>query len=253
MISATDQKGRFITLPYPAKSIISFVPSLTETLVDLKLEDELKGVTRFCVHPDHLTKQKMVVGGTKKIIPARIKSLAPDLIIANKEENTKKIVELCSEYAPIYISDIKNIEDVIRCIKDIGKLTDRVEEAQQMADNLLALFSNPITIKGKSVLYLIWENPTMAAGSDTFIDNMIHKAGYVNHIQETRYPIVDLKQIAAQVDEIWLSTEPYSFKQQDVDKYQEIYGRKVRLVDGGMFSWYGSRLFKSAEYLRKFD
>ena len=90
----TDQLNRNIFIPNPPKRIISLVPSQTELLVDLGLEDRIVGVTKFCVHPRDLREKKTIVGGTKNYRFEVIDSLQPDLIIGNKEENDKEGIEI---------------------------------------------------------------------------------------------------------------------------------------------------------------
>ena len=106
-----DQIGRILELEKTPKRIICLVPSLTELLVDLGLEDCIVGITKFCIHPTHLKQTKAIVGGTKNINVDKIKALNPDIILCNKEENSKEIVKICEEIAPTHVSDIFTIND----------------------------------------------------------------------------------------------------------------------------------------------
>ena len=106
-----------------AQRIISTVPSQTELLYDLGLDEAVIGITKFCVHPQSWFKNKTRIGGTKTLDIEKIKSLNPDLIIANKEENVKEQIEALSEYCEVYVSDIKTPEDNLQLIKDIGNKT----------------------------------------------------------------------------------------------------------------------------------
>ena len=92
MIEITDQLGRKIKLSQVPKRIVSLVPSQTELLIHLGLEEQLVGITKFCVHPKHLLKTKQIVGGTKNVHFDRVRDLQPDIILCNKEENTQAIV-----------------------------------------------------------------------------------------------------------------------------------------------------------------
>ena len=112
-----DQLNRNVELEHIPKRIVSLVPSQTELLVDLGLENDLVGITKFCVHPNHLRKQKTIVGGTKQIHLDKIKALRPDIILCNKEENTKEIIRDLEDLAPIHISDVNTVEDCLELIK----------------------------------------------------------------------------------------------------------------------------------------
>ncbi len=131
MKSYTDQIGNTINLNHSPKRIISLVPSQTELLFDLGLEDKIVGITKFCVHPYHFKSTKKIIGGTKKVHYEKIRILAPDIIIANKEENTQEIVEELQSIAPVWTSDVKTIEDNKAMIAEFGKIFDCRTEAQK--------------------------------------------------------------------------------------------------------------------------
>jgi hypothetical protein len=90
----------------------------------------------------------------------------------------------------------------------------------------------------------------MAAGSDTFIHDMIQKAGFVNALDQKRYPVLSIDDFhIIQPDLIFLSSEPYPFKAKHIDELSTICpGIPIKLVDGELFSWYGSRLLHSFDY-----
>lgn len=258
-----DQTGKFVVIPSsPPRRIVSLVPSLTELLYSLQLEDEVVGITKFCVHPEYWFRTKRRIGGTKNADIAAIQSLQPDLVIASKEENVKEQVEAIEAYCPVYCSDISTLEDAYAAIEQIGMLTYRSAKAEELIEQLKANFAQlkPAT-KTLRCVYLIWNNPFMSAGGDTFINDMLTRAGFENALQEQqRYPEIDLKQIASlDVDVILFSSEPFPFKQQHLDAFaaawqQQIPHQKLpllRIVDGEMFSWYGSRLLYATEYFKK--
>jgi ABC-type Fe3+-hydroxamate transport system substrate-binding protein len=95
-----DQIGTIHTFEITPKRIVSLVPSQTELLFDLGQESKIVGITKFCVHPFHFKSIKKIIGGTKKVHFEKIRLLHPDVIIANKEENTKDIVAELSKIAP---------------------------------------------------------------------------------------------------------------------------------------------------------
>ena len=250
-----DQLNRELQLKKTPKRIISLVPSQTELLVDLGLEASIVGVTKFCVHPKHLRMSKVVVGGTKQINLEKIKALRPDIILCNKEENTKAIIESLEGIAPIHISDIYNLEDSYELIKLYGelfKVKDKASNIISTIQNERVEFQNKITSSEKPmVAYFIWKNPWMIAASNTFIDVMLDESGFQNVFKdEERYPEIDLNNSKLKnADFIFLSSEPFPFKEEHVSELKSSFQEKtIKIVDGELFSWYGSRLQKSYKY-----
>jgi ABC-type Fe3+-hydroxamate transport system substrate-binding protein len=252
----TDQLNREISINYPPKRIISIVPSQTELLFELGLAEEIIGITKFCIHPAVQFKVKTKVGGTKKLNLELIRSLKPDLIIGNKEENTKEDIELLSKEFPVWMSDIYTLEDAMKTITQIAELVDRQPEAAYLNYLINAGFTDLQTLAlqqgiDQTVAYLIWKNPYMLAGGNTFINDILVKNGLTNVIKENRYPEIELEELAGlKPDLVFLSSEPYPFREKHAEALKAaIPGAKVMLVDGEMFSWYGSRLVKAVQYL----
>jgi ABC-type Fe3+-hydroxamate transport system substrate-binding protein len=250
----TDMIGQKVVLNYPPGRIISLVPSQTELLYDLGLEDEVIGITKFCIHPEKWFRSKIRIGGTKTVHIRQIDNLQPDLIIANKEENTKEQIEELAAKYPVWVSNIQSIEDALQMIKAVGSLTDRDVTADDLVAQIASGFAGFQKIAvPKKVAYFIWRNPWMCAGGDTFINNMLEKAGWTNVMaHKDRYPAIDLAELAAlQPQLILLSSEPYPFKDQHIAEIKTaLPDAEVQLVDGEMFSWYGSRMLKAIPYLR---
>lgn len=252
----TDQLGNEITINYPPKRIVSIVPSQTELLFDLGLADEVIGITKFCIHPIEKFASKTKIGGTKKLLIEKIRDLKPDLIIGNKEENTQSEVELLMQEFPVWMSDISNLEEAMVTITQIGELVNREPEAAYLNHLINAGFKDLQTLAvekniNQTVAYLIWKDPYMFAGKKTFIDDVLRKIGLNNLIQQSRYPELELANLSALNPKlVFLSSEPYPFKQKHIDEIQSaLPNAKVMLVDGEMFSWYGSRLVKAVNYL----
>lgn len=252
----TDQLGREVTINYPPKRIISVVPSQTELLFELGLSTEVIGITKFCVHPASQFKAKTKVGGTKKLNIDLIRSLQPDLIIGNREENTQEDIELLSKEFPVWMSDIYNLEDAMKTITQIAELVDRQPEATYLNHLISAGFTDLQTLAlqlgiDKKVAYMIWKDPYMLAGKDTFINDILMKIGLTNVIRESRYPEIDIEELAVlKPDFVFLSSEPYPFREKHVEELNAaLPGVKIMLVDGEMFSWYGSRLVKAVQYM----
>lgn len=258
--SFTDQLANHITISYPPQRIVSLVPSQTELLFDLGLDEEIVGLTKFCIHPIEKFAAKAKIGGTKKLLIEKIRDLKPDLIIGNKEENSRADIELLQQEFPVWMSDIYNLEDAMQTITDIGNLVDRQPEATYLNHLINAGFRDLQTLaleKGidKTVAYMIWKDPYILAGTHTFIDDILRKIGLRNVISESRYPDVELSQLAAKnCNFVFLSSEPYPFKEKHVAEIQSaLPNAKVMLVDGEMFSWYGSRLVKAVQYFFEFQ
>jgi len=234
------------------------VPSQTELLVDLGLEDSIVGVTKFCVHPDYLRKGKTIVGGTKQVHYGKIKALQPDLILCNKEENTKEMVEELEKIAPVHVSDIYTIDDTAELIKQYGELFSIHNKATEITNKLIDLvddFKNYIINRPvKKVAYFIWRKPWMVAGNNTIIDHLLSLNKFKNVFANlSRYPEVDINTLVEKnkPDFVLLSSEPYPFKEKHIEELKGIIPKtKILLVDGEYFSWYGTRLLEAFNYFK---
>lgn len=253
-----DQIGRILEFDKTPKRIVCLVPSLTELLVDLGLKDAIVGLTKFCIHPADLKQTKIIVGGTKSIHAQKIKALEPDIILCNKEENSKEIVEICSKIAPTHVSDIFTIDDNLALIKQYGKLFAVEDKALEICVDInlkLTEFTQFIKNKArKKVVYFIWKDPWMAAGNTTFIHHLLQLNKFDNIYQnKERYPEVNLEEMKLnnQLDLILLSSEPYPFHKGHIVEIENFTSKaKAILVDGEMFSWTGSRLLKAFDYFK---
>jgi ABC-type Fe3+-hydroxamate transport system substrate-binding protein len=242
-------------LTHQPKRIISLVPSQTELLFELGLDDAVVGITKFCIHPKDWRKTKTIIGGTKNINPEKIKSLNPDLIIANKEENVKEQVKALAIEYPVYVSDISTLNEAINMMNDIGILTNTTLKANTIINNIKQGFDGITPANNISTAYFIWRNPYMTVGGDTFIHDMLARCGFSNiYAAQTRYPEVDINKLKEKKCQLLLlSSEPYPFKQKHIDELQEhLPNTRIILADGEMFSWYGSRLLHSPAYFSHF-
>ncbi len=250
-----DQMNRTIRLEAIPKRIVSLVPSQTEFLFDLGLENEVVGITKFCIHPEAWFRSKTRIGGTKTVNIEKVKALKPDLIIANKEENTEADIEALEKIAPVWISDIYTLNDAFEMIHQIGEICGKSQKADEIVQSIQSqfeTFKNPFR-SSKSipkVIYLIWKNPYLIAGKNTFIDDLLQKCGLENLTQINRYPEWN-PQVSEIPDYILLSSEPFPFKQKDLAELQNQFPKAIiLLVDGELFSWYGSRLKLSVAYFK---
>lgn len=241
-------------MPLNPARIISLVPSQTELLHDLGLGDRVCGITKFCVHPETWFRSKTRVGGTKNVHMDAVQKLRPDLILANKEENTEQDIDALSKEYPLWVSDIKTLADALSMIHEIGMFTQTRDRADALCREISAGFHTLSTagFERKRALYLIWKNPFMAAGRDTFINHMLDFAGFDNAIADprSRYPELttdDIHELAPAV--ILLSSEPFPFRGRHVTEVRQLFPEAiVHEADGELFSWYGSRLLRSPRY-----
>jgi ABC-type Fe3+-hydroxamate transport system substrate-binding protein len=259
----TDQIGNTLELSQQPKRIISLVPSQTELLYDLGLDEEVIGITKFCIHPGEWFRTKTRVGGTKTVDIEKIRSLQPDFIIANKEENVKEQIEALQKIAPVWVSDINNLEDALEMMKSIGEMVGKDIEVNKLIELIRERFDHlnqPITQSTNYyAAYLIWKDPYMTIGGDTFINDMLQRAGFSNVFSNLhRYPEINIDDLAtSNCEVILLSSEPYPFKQKHIEELKSQIGNskyqilKFILVDGEMFSWYGSRSQNAPGYFLK--
>lgn len=250
----TDQLNRKILLKNSPQRIVSLVPSQTELLFFLGVGNAVVGITKFCVHPYEATKKVAKIGGTKSLDLHAIAALQPDLIIANKEENDRDQIEGLAQRFPVWISDINDLPSANQMILQVGEITGKSSESKRLVCDINTSFSKLSTANAeRRTLYLIWRKPYMAAGTDTFINEMLHYCGLTNAVDGTRYPeLTETGLINFNPDVVLLSSEPYPFGQTHVEEIGQLLpNADIKLVDGEMFSWYGSRLHLAADYFKE--
>lgn len=247
-----DQIGRRVELVPSPQRIVSLVPSQTELLFDLGLAERIVGITKFCAHPEEWFRTKSRVGGTKQLDFDAISALNPDLIIANKEENNKEDIEQLARHFPVWVSDVNDLDSALEMIRLVAELTRT--DSSKLTQEIQSGFSQVKPIQPqKKVLYLIWKNPYMAAGSYTFIHDMILRCGFENMVTDKRYPeLGEAEFVQLNPELILLSSEPFPFKEKHIQELQNLLpDATIKLVDGEMFSWYGSRLKLAPSYFLK--
>lgn len=255
-----DALGRPVRLAERPRRIVSLVPSQTELLADLGLDEETVGLTRFCVHPAGWKAAKTVVGGTKNVHAERVRALAPDLVLANKEENVREQVEAVAAFAPVYVTDVADVPGAAAMIRAVGALVGRAAEAEAVAaetEGGFARLAERVRQRGAGpvrALYLIWRGPWMTVGGDTIVSNVMARGGFDNATADRdRYPaLTDDEVRALRPDVVLLSSEPFPFREKHVAEVQALVPEaRVVLVDGEAFSWYGSRLRHTPPYLER--
>src|SRR5690625_103644 len=254
MKTITDQLGRTITYHFPPQRIISFAPAITETMFHLNLQEKIVGRTRFCVHPKGMVEHAVNVGGTKDVKMDRVHDLQPDLIIVEKEENTKEMVAQLEQYYPVYAFEIQTVPDAIQMIVDLGKIVDRELQAKSLVQQINKSFAEfPRIYEGKRVAYVIWQDPYMVVGKNTYIQSLLEKLGFINPfaMMGGRYPTVkpeDFQQ--AQLDYVLLATEPFPFRKMHLSTFAHLAPEAtIKIVDGEMF-WYGVKMLEAVPYFQ---
>lgn len=258
MAEYIDQMKRSVKIDGHPQKIVSLVPSQTELLFDLGVGTRVAGVTHFCVHPDNQVKDKQKVGGTKRVRLKKIDEISPDLIIGNKEENTKKDIEQLEKHYPVWLSDVNTLNDVHSLFIQLGNILNCSDKAESFSKLLSQNMQQIQGLFGKAkqptVAYLIWNKPMMVAASDTFINTMLNHLGLKNRYEDSsRYPEITMEELEQEpLDFIFLSSEPFPFTSKHVDYFSAKFpNTKVELVDGELFSWYGTRLLQAEAYFKR--
>lgn len=234
--------------------VVSLVPSITEALFDLGLtENEVIGRTKFCIHPEDRVKNVQVIGGTKNINIDKIKALKPDLILANKEENIKEQVEALMDDFKVLVTNVETIEDNYYLLKTLGNTFNKEEKAQHFNLKIYDVLQQAKLNSTVKAAYLIWKNPYMTVGSDTFIHKILAEIGFENIFKDkTRYPEIQMEDLA-DAEVIMLSSEPFPFKEKHIEEMKAFYpDKKIMIVDGEAFSWYGTHIAKCGHYFTEF-
>lgn len=254
MRTTIDALGRYVAYNFPPKRIISLDPALTETLFYLELDEEVVGRTRFCIHPQGRVEQSINIGGTKDIKIERIHDLKPDLIIAEKEENTKEIVATLEKHYPVYVFEIQTVQDALKMIEELGYVTHREQKALTLKNDIDSAFKQLPSANHPRVGYMIWKKPYMAVGRDTYINDVLETLGFVNPLADLpeRYPVVTEETLQqAQLNYLFLSSEPYPFRDIHYDEFLSFLPDvEIIPIDGEMF-WYGPRMLQAAAYFSK--
>lgn len=237
--------------------IVSLVPSVTELVCDLGLATDLVGRTGFCVHPRTTLKPIPKVGGTKDVKVDAIRALEPTHLIVNVDENTRETVDLLARFVPnIIVTHPCTPEDNIALYRLIGGVFGRVEASEKLVGDLQEVLRDAQVVAAmhtpETALYLIWREPWMSVSRKTYISAMLARVGWISLPEEAivRYPVIDWQSPwVGEVDRVFLSTEPYRFRDRHVHEVAGLSNRPTSLIDGEMVSWYGSRAIAGVRYL----
>lgn len=245
-----DALRRQVSIPELPGRIISLVPSVTETVIDLGCANCLQGRTHYCIHPNEKVKEIPTIGGTLNIDFRKVKALNPDLILAVKEENDKEQVYRLARDYPVYVFDIHTVDDGLNMVERIAELLGKPQRGLDWKRSISAKLGHIKPVRAK-VLYLVWNNPLMAAGRGTFIDSVLQVYGYRNVIADKGYPRPD-KPSSLSPDFVMAPSEPYRFSDEELEELKvQFPDSAVVRVDGEIFSWYGTHMRLIPTYYRQ--
>ncbi|HEX7831647.1 MAG TPA: helical backbone metal receptor [Thermoanaerobaculia bacterium] len=242
-----DVLGHSFDFDRAPQRVVSLVPSLTETLFDLGAGDSVVAITDFCIFPPDL--QLPRVGGTKNPRVDEIRALAPDLVHMNLEENLRRHGDAIAEFAPVFVSEPKRVEDVIALIEQLGAMHHREARASELASEMRATLAS-MPRRAFTFACPIWKNPWMWCGGDTYVSRLVESAGGTNVLGDReRYPQVALDEVLAlRPDVTFLPDEPYLFTKDDADAIRGT--RVIGPFPGHLFTWHGTRTRLGLEFLR---
>jgi len=248
-----DELGFRVELGHRPARVVSLVPSLTETLFALGLNDEVVGVTQFCIAPQEAVASRVKVGGTKNPRLGAIIELAPDLVVANAEENRREDIEhLRAHGIAVYVTYPRTIAAAVESIIGLGRVLGRDSQAGALAREIVRVVSGIEAGLGAwtklrfRVFCPIWKNPWMAFNADTYPHDVLRMLSFNNVFASAgaRYPRTSLEQaLERRPDVVLLPDEPYAFDSSDVDELKTLLppalGRRVALISGRDLHWYG--------------
>ena len=240
-----DLLGREFDFATSPSRVVSLVPSLTETLFDLGAGNAVAGITDFCIFPESIVRPR--IGGTKNPRIEEIRALAPDLVYMNLEENLERHAKTIEEFAPVFVTEPKTVNDVASLITTLGAIHQRSERARELND---ALAIERRTVASFTFAVPIWKKPWMWCGGDTYVSNLVASIGGRNVLRDhERYPSLAIEDVLALRPEIiFLPDEPYEFTSDDA---AEIRGpRVIGPFPGHLFTWHGARTILGLRFLR---
>lgn len=243
-----DVLGHLFDFTSPPRRVVSLVPSMTESLFELGVGESVVGITDWCIFPPGLTLPR--VGGTKNPHVEAIRALAPDLVYVNVEENLKRHADAIAEFASVFATEPKSVDDVASLIDTLGAIHGQGSRARELVGQLNeARFATaPFTF-----LVPIWKSPWMWCGGDTYVSSLVESVGGRNLLRgRERYPTMDLDcALALEPDVVFLPDEPYLFTPEEVSAIQAV--SRTRVIGpfpGHLFTWHGTRTILGLRFLR---
>jgi ABC-type Fe3+-hydroxamate transport system substrate-binding protein len=257
----TDVRGRRLTLETPPKRIVSLVPSTTETLFALGVGGRVVGRTRFCVHPKDQVVVVPIVGGPRDPRIERVRALAPDLVLANAEENRAQDVAALDGVTWVFVTFPRTVAQAIADLRTLGAITGQMARGEEIATAIEEELSRLRALAARRepfrFAYLVWRRPTITVNRDTYIHDLLAAGGGINVFADEpeRYPRISVREVfGREPDCIFLPSEPYPF---DEEQRDDLLGQcgdpdrwrgRILLVEGEMFSWHGARTREGLRY-----
>lgn len=237
--------------------IVSLVPSITELLCALGLDDQLVGRTGFCIHPWETLRTVPKVGGTKDVKLERVRALEPTHVVVNVDENRRQDAEALAEFVPnVVVTHPQAPRENLGLYRQLGGVFGREAEAERLCaefERAYAEASAP-AYPPRDVLYLIWREPWMTVAPETYVSRTLAFFNWNTQPVECseRYPEIELGELVG-VERVLLSSEPYHFKEHHIAEVTTaLPGAEVSLIDGEMTSWYGPRAIAGLRYLAEY-
>jgi ABC-type Fe3+-hydroxamate transport system substrate-binding protein len=248
-----DVLGREFHFESPPGCVVSLVPSVTETLFDAGAGDAIAGRTDYCIFPEDRVGAVESIGGTKNPDVAAIRRLAPDLVYANLEENLERHVREIEEFAPVFVSEPKTIDDVDQLLVGIGEIHHLQRACATLIEAIERERHTPPRARF-TFACAIWKKPWMWCGGDTYVSSLVTAAGGSNVLeQERRYPsIAPDEVIARKPDVVFLPDEPFAFTEREADELRLLGAKQViGPFHGHLFTWHGSRTALGLRFLHE--
>jgi iron complex transport system substrate-binding protein len=210
--TAEDQLGREIRVPDDPKRIIALAPSITEIIFALEQQDRLKGTTQFSNYPAEAAKLPKV-GSYVRLDLERIVALNPDLCIAIKDGNPKEIIDrLHSLNIPVFAVNPRNLESILQTIQKIGSILNASQNAKTLVEDMRSRMQQVDALVSRidrrpRVFIQIGISPIISAGTNTFIHELIVRAGGINVAAgNSAYPHFGREQVLALAPDVLIIT-----------------------------------------------
>jgi ABC-type Fe3+-hydroxamate transport system substrate-binding protein len=235
----------------PVRRVVSLVPSLTEA-IEASAPGLLVGATDWCTHPSGLAVER--IGGTKNPRVADIVALAPDVVIANDEENREPdIAALVAAGVPVWVTAPRTVAAALTSLDRMLRLGCGAERPGWL-DDATEVWESSYDGPRRRAVVAIWRRPWMVIGADTFAGDLLARLGVDNVMAASteRYPKVNLDQLRDLApDLIVLPDEPYAFSPTDGPEAFAGWDLPVACVSGRHLTWYGPSLVEARDELTR--